>query len=173
LNSNAGAMQAVASFLSVAVTLVLVIITARYVRLTKGLAEAANVEGIRQNEASKARKRDLASQIKFLRDAVATLPNATNWSHADALMRNSTGWENFDFGAFRRLAAEISDAASSGAASVETNMRWMADHVKAVKKTPLRMGYDWNSFPQREWNNAMHDAPEALASILAELSAKP
>jgi cell division protein FtsX len=35
-------MQAIASVASVTMTVVLVIITARYVRLTKGLAEAAN-----------------------------------------------------------------------------------------------------------------------------------
>jgi hypothetical protein len=35
-------MQAVASILSVAVTVVLALITLRYVTLTKGLAEAAN-----------------------------------------------------------------------------------------------------------------------------------
>jgi hypothetical protein len=95
LNDNSGAMQAIASVASVAVTIVLVIITARYVRLTKGLAEAANDELRRQNEASKARRRELASQIKFLRDVLATLPNPANWSHEDSLMRNSTGWDNF------------------------------------------------------------------------------
>lgn len=173
LNSNSGAMQAIASVASVAVTVVLVFITARYVALTKGLAEAANAEAHRQIEASKARRRELASEIGFLRDALATLPNHTNWSHADAMMRNSTGWDDFDFGAFRKLSSEISDAASSGAATIESNMRWLADQVKAVKSTPTGTGYRWDSFPVREWNNAMLAAPEALKSILAALSSVP
>ena len=88
LNIDSPAIEAATSIVSVLVTVVFVSITARYVALTKGLAEAANAELLRQIEASKARRRELASQISFLRSAVDSLPDQNNWNQADRLMRS-------------------------------------------------------------------------------------
>jgi hypothetical protein len=52
-------------------------------------------------------------------------------------------------------------------------MRWIADHVKAVKLTPTVTGYRWDSFPVREWNNAMVAVSEALRLISVALSLVP
>jgi hypothetical protein len=174
LNNNAGAMQAIASVASVAVTVVLVVITWRYVRLTKGLAEAANAELLGQSEASKARRRELTGQIKLLLDALATLPNWANWDHVDldATMRDSNGWENFDFGGFRELAAEVNDDASSHAAIVESKMRRMEELVRRARKPDPGLQYVYYSGMKNEWLNAMQTTQEALASMLEELSAK-
>jgi hypothetical protein len=84
------------------------------------LAEAANAESLRQNDAAKAKRRELASQIQFLRNTLATIPSANTWSQADSIMRGSTGWDDFDFDAFRKLASEVSDVAATCAATIET-----------------------------------------------------
>jgi hypothetical protein len=170
LNLNATAIEAATSIVSALVTAVLVFITARYVALTKQLAEAANAELLRQNEASKARRRELESQISFLRSALESLPDRDNWSHADRLIRNSTGWDTFDFAKFRARASEVSEAAASCAATVELKMRWMAELASSVKSTPLGRGYNWNSFPRDDWDHARLATREALTSILTELS---
>lgn len=170
LNINSTAIEAGTSIVTALATVVLVFITARYVALTKGLAEAANAELFRQIEASKARRRELASQIEFLCSALDSLPDRNNWKQADRLMRSSTGWGNFDFEKFRAHASEISDAAASCAATVEAKMGWMADLVNKVKATPPGLGYDWDAFPRDKWHDALRAARDALASILRELS---
>jgi len=170
LNINSTAIEAGTSIVTALATVVLVFITARYVALTKGLAEAANAELFRQIEASKAQQRDLAGQIRFLRSALDSLPDWNNWNQADCLMRSSTGWDNFDFAKFRAHASEISDAAASCAATVEAKMRWMAELVNSVKATPLGRGYNWHVFPRHDWDHALLAAQDALASILRELS---
>jgi hypothetical protein len=170
LNINSTAIEAGTSIVTALATVVLVFITVRYVALTKGLAEAANAELFRQIEASKGRRRELASQISFFRSALDSLPDRNNWNQADRLMRSSIGWENFDFAKFRAHASEISDAAASCAATVEAKMRWMAELVNSVKATPLGLGYNWNAFPRDEWDLALLAARNALASIHRELS---
>jgi hypothetical protein len=85
-------------------------------------------------------------------------------------MRNSTGWNDFDFAAFRRLSAEVNDAVALSAGTVESKMQWIAERVNSVKSTPSGRGYDWNSFPRDEWNRALQAARGALTSMLGELS---
>src|SRR5208283_1486858 len=165
LNSNASAIEAITSIASVLVTVVLAFITARYVVLTKTLAEAANAQLLGQVEASRARRRKLASHINFLLEIIESLPDSSRWSQADSIMRNSTNWDDFDFADFRALASEVSDAASSYAALVESKMRWMAERVNEIKSTPSAHGYDWRAFRRPEWDEALRVARHALGSI--------
>jgi hypothetical protein len=160
LNGNSGAMQAIATF-------VLVIITARYVSLTKGLAEAANAESLRQKEGSNARRRELASQIGVLRSALDLLPNPKNF-RVDKVI-HSVGWEKFDFGAFRKLASEVSDSVASSAATVEAEVQRMGEIVKSLKLISDK-GFRWDDLPQVEWDDAMRATQSALTATLAELS---
>jgi hypothetical protein len=164
-------MQAIASVASVAVTVVLVVITARYVRLTKGLAEAANAELLRQIEASKARRRELASQVEVLRSALDVLPNGKNYK-VNELFWGSVSWDDFDFGAFRKLASEVTDAAASYAATVESEMRRMEEMLASLKSITKGKAFTWDTFPQVDWDTSMRATGHALASILTELSTK-
>jgi len=170
LNINSTAIEAATSIVSVLVTVVLVFITARYVALTKQLAEAANAELLRQIEASTARRRELASQISFLGSALDSLPDRDNWNQADRLMRTSTDWDNFDFAKLRACASEISEAAASWAATLESKMRWIAELVNSVKLTPSGRGYDWTNFPRERWEQALLATRQALDSISKQLS---
>jgi hypothetical protein len=75
LNGYAGAVQAVS-------TVVLVIITVRYVLLTEALADAATAELQNQARAANARRQELQANIKFLLDTLFSLPI---WSDTNAL----------------------------------------------------------------------------------------
>jgi hypothetical protein len=158
--------------LSVAVTAVLAYITYQYVKLTAGLAEAANAELLRQIEASKARRRELASQVEVLGSALDVLPNGKNYK-VNELFWGSVSWDDFDFGAFRKLASEITDAAASCAATVESEMRHMEEMLSSLKSITKGKAFTWDTFPQVDWDTSMRATEQALSSILAELSSKP
>jgi hypothetical protein len=76
LNTNANAIQAIASVLnflalaaSVVVTIFLVLYTRKYVALTKSLAETANAELLSREKARKVRRDELESFARAAEDA--------------------------------------------------------------------------------------------------------
>jgi len=162
--------EAATSTVSVLVTVVLVFINGPIRGTHETIGRAANAELLRQIEASTARRRELASQISFLGSALDSLPDRDNWNQADRLMRTSTDWDNFDFAKLRACASEISEAAASWAATLESKMRWIAELVNSVKLTPSGRGYDWTNFPRERWEQALLATRQALDSISKQLS---
>jgi hypothetical protein len=145
LNANANAIEAISAVLSVGVTAILVVITIRYVRLTQTLADAALTQSLAQVEASKARRRELQASVNFLWRALQSLPSsARREQHPEQFMRDSIRWDDFDFGRFRTLAAELNPQAASSAATVEAKMQWL----ESQRAQPRNMGLmDWITFP--------------------------
>ena len=74
LNLNSGAIQALTSVLTLAVTAVLAIITWRYVRLTKDLTDVARAQLRGEREALAARRRELRTLAAMLRKHLLTIP---------------------------------------------------------------------------------------------------
>lgn len=163
-NANAGGVQAVA-------TVVLVCITIWYVKLTAGLAAAANAESLRQNEAAKARRRELMSQVRVLHGQLDSLPNLHKF-YVDKMFRKSVDWKNFDFDIFRKLASEISDSTASHAATIELEMRKMEEMMDLLS-SKYSAGFKWSDFPQSEWMDSMSAALRDVISIIFELSSEP
>jgi hypothetical protein len=163
LNSYASAIQAVS-------TVVLVCITAWYVALTRTLAEAASGQLRGQREAAEARRRELHTSIYYLSAMMETLPGPTTDRQfmANAMMR-VLDWGDFDFGQFRSLASEVGVRAGTSASVVESRMKWLADQLRSVKSVDPRVGFDWDHFDWRVWNNSLNESREALQEIRKEL----
>jgi len=120
LNANAGAIQAISSVFGIVVTTVLVIITARYVGLTKTLAEAANAQSKARSAELEARRQELKSMVSLLSSALESVPAASPRADTDRKMRNATSTDDFDFGRFRQLSAQQDPKLGEYAATVES-----------------------------------------------------
>jgi hypothetical protein len=168
LNTYASAIQAVSAVVGVAATVVLVWITARYVPLTKVLADAATAQLQAQSAEARAKRRELEADVNILGLALKSLPDASRQASADQVIRDSITTDGFDFGRFRTLAAERGPQVGNYAAVVESKMKWLGDRVKAVKNTPYLTGYDWRSFDWKSWNGAINEVREALTLISTE-----
>lgn len=163
LNHYASAIQAIS-------TVVLVCITAWYVVLTRTLAEAANGQLRGQREAAEARRRELQTCIQHLSAIMETLPVPTSDRQFIAnAIAHVLDWGDFDFGHFRTLASEVSLRAGSFASIIESRMKWIADQVRSVRSVDPRVGFNWDHFDWRVWNNSLIESREALQGIRKEL----
>jgi len=148
LNRNAAAMQAVSSVVSVLVTVVLVWITAEYVKLTRSLAEAAHQNLEHQREAAQARRRHLHSLLKTLRFMLGQLP--ADPQHGEHIRRVPI-CENSDLSELQELSAQVGTQEGQEAALATVSMRWLRDRVEEVRAAEPPKGYDWSRFPWDRW----------------------
>ena len=163
LNRNAGGVQALAAVLSLAVTILLAAITWRYVVLTKVLADAAHAQLKLADEAARARRRELRSQIKLLNMILSTLP--TERQQADRDMRQATSWDDRDLDRFQMLAAELGEIPGQHAALAVGAMKWLLERVEQVKATPLAVGVDSSDFPWERWIEEVTRALDRIRDV--------
>ncbi len=163
LNANAGAIQAMASLATSIVTLVLVFITWRYVRLTGRLAEAATAEMVFREEAGAEKWRELNAHTKLIRGMLSGLP--VTEQDADRRMRQVTSWEPADVMRLQRLAARLDRGAGERAAAVVAAMTWLGERVREVKNSDPEAGYDWAAFPWSRWRKETETATRGLDDI--------
>jgi hypothetical protein len=173
LSHNAGAIAALTAIATAIATITLAVITWRYVRLTKTLADAANAQILAQADAKQTKRRALATYIAVLRNALGTIPSG-NVPNVHERIRNSTDWKDFDFGRFRVLAAEVSPAAGQIAAEIESKLRRLEAIVDSVREMPLsvsRLGgvRSWSPQQWAEWEEIVRRLPEALSTLSNEI----
>lgn len=173
LNAYSGAVQAIS-------TIVLVGITAWYVRLTKTLANAAVVELQNQATARRARRQELKANTKFLLDALLSLPissdantfDSSGVSLAERKTKSWTDWKDFDFGQFITLASEVSSHAGANAVLVKTKMGALASRLNSEEGVPSRSDYTWgHPYPHQLWDETIQQARSALNQISEEAEA--
>jgi hypothetical protein len=80
------------------------------------------------------------------------------------------GWGYFDYGRFRTLASEVSPDTGHAASVIESAMRSLADDLAVIRSAEPSVGYDWNHFDWRIWNNSVVGARDALQIIVKELA---
>lgn len=168
LNSNAGAIQAIAALTTSLVTVVLVFITWRYVRLTRRLAEAASAEMSFHEEAETEKWRELNAYTKLIRGLLSGLPASEQG--ADRAIRQAPSWESGDVMRLQRLAARLDRHAGERAAIVVTAMTWLAERLHEVKSKDPAEGYDWSTFPWNRWRKEIETARAALDAIAATVT---
>lgn len=169
LDCHASAIQAVTAIVTALATIVLVAVTARYVRLTGKLVDTAAAQLRALAEAQRTRRQELRSSMERLMLALASLPISFQRQQADQMIRDSGSWNDFDFGRFRTLAAEVSTRAGSNAAVVEVKMKYLADQIDKVKQVPVLTGVSWGTFAWAPWEIAINDARARLEAILKEV----
>jgi len=147
LNPNSGAIQALTSVLTFVVTGVLAIITWRYVRLTKDLADVARAQLRGQHEAAAARLRELRTLSLILKTHLLRVPQQDDPRLSQAILIQVVEWGDFEFDRFRELASELSNTPGGQAAVAEDRTKWIGDLVHKIRATPRGIGYDWSQFP--------------------------
>jgi hypothetical protein len=163
LNENASAIQAIATVASVVATVVLVAITARYVALTRGLAEAAKAQLIFQREAVESRKRQLVNLVRLLGILLQRIPEDQD---GVGRMRYTATWDNDDIAELHRLASELGEEPGKRAAVLVASLRLIKDRIVEVKATPLGRSILFNL---DGWASELRLAKEQIAGLWAEL----
>lgn len=164
LNSNAGAIQALASCASVLVTLALFIITYRYVRLTQSLAESARKQMSLQVGEREARRLQFTSLATALRELLKDLPH--DQAQAEQI-RHARTWSDAMLTGLARLAAEIGPATAADAAVAVGHIRFLQERIESVKKTDQFTGVDWLRFGWDHWLEALYRSREAIDRLLS------
>lgn len=170
LNENAGAIQAIGSVVTAAVTAILVVVTWRYVHLTERLATAAAAQLEFQREAEVGKTRELNAYVRLITAILASLPN--DQPTADRVIRQAINWGTDDLLRFQALASQLSLEAGEHAAAVATSMSWLAERVQAVKSTPPEVGYNWSRFPWAQWIDHLGRANTALEQVRRLVAAR-
>ncbi len=170
LNSNAGAIQAMAAFVTALVTIVLALITWQYVRLTQRLAEAASAEMTFHEEAEAEKWRELNAHTKLIRGLLSGLPAGPQ--DADRRMRQATSWEAGDLMRLQRLAARLDRRAGERAAAVVTAMTWLGERLREVKAADPSSAYEWSRFPWGRWQKEAETANAGLDTIAQTVARK-
>lgn len=165
LNQNSGAIQAFASLLVAAVTVVLVWTTSRYVKLTSRLAAAAETQIRFQEEAERARLRKLRSYLDLFQLLLGDLP--TQGQQADQI-RQATTWNNKDLHEAQRLASTLGEGPGKHAAVAVGAMRYLREKIEEIKATDPAM-VDWSLFPWDAWAKKLEQAKRQLAELSAAL----
>lgn len=162
LNENAPAIQALAAVVTMGATIVLVIVTKRYVRLTEGLATTARGQLAHTEQVAVSRRRQLKSLVKALRVHVRTLPTSRERA---AKIAQASVWDDADIIALLELAGEAGDKAATTAANAAPAFRWLKDQVAEVKAADKTKGVDWPRFPHDRWAEEMARVNDALRDL--------
>ena len=162
LNTYAPGIQAVSAILSATVTVVLVVITWRYVKLTQRIAETAERQLEQLSREDETRRRQLLTMVKMLRMHLKTVPKEK--SHAES-MRKSTLWDSDELIALQNLAAEVGMKPGQIAAQVGTAMRRLSELITNVKNTNPDSGVRWERFDWDSWDTALDTAEAGLTEL--------
>ena len=160
LNSNSAAIQALA-------TIVLVLVTWQYVRLTASLARAASAQLVIEYRAAAARRRELRTLADLVERALATLPSPDDSRMHAAVVDRANDLSDFSFSRFRALAAEVSQKAGMKAVEIERHFSRL-DEIKRFARNPAYPTF-LSNFPKTEYDEAVRFATGAVRELVVEI----
>ena len=169
LNKYSALVQAIASIVSVIVTVILAWVTYMYVHLTRRLAEASDeqLQLLRANASG--RINALAGFVRMLRILVSELP--ADEKNAER-MRTAALWSGDNLAEFQRLASEHSRTAGQRAAVTVPSLRWLRERVETIKDLEPDQQVNWEAFPWKEWREHRERASTQLRAIWDGLPAE-
>lgn len=141
--------------------------TSKYVELTADLV-ATNQQQLNEVRNSRVharhgqlvRLRQLAEQVRTL---LAAFPDRLEGSGVDRSMRNLPLWDT-EPRELVQLAANLLPVAPY-AHEVATNIDWIADRVRDVRKTTVEQGFRYERIDRLEWQTRRDRVLKALAGI--------
>jgi hypothetical protein len=166
LNDNAPAIQAVAAVFSFVVTLILAIITWKYVQLTRTIAAATKSSLDLNAETRRARERQLDGLVTMVEQRLAMLP--TDLQDAESI-RGASTWGDGELFDLHQLAAEEGHDPGAAAAELIGRLRWLQEQIVTVKSTPREKGVDWPRFPWHRWREELSKARSEIPRIRLDL----
>ena len=161
-NTNAPGIQAISAAVIVLATLVLVVITARYVVLTWRITEAVQKQLGQFSREDQAKRRELLTMIKMLRLHLKTLP--VDHSKGE-VMREAILWEADDLIDLQNLSGEVGLKPGQISAQVSTWLRQLAAMVSDVKAIDPKVGVPWDRFNWQGWDVARQGAEAGLKDL--------
>jgi hypothetical protein len=153
LNTNAGAVQAMSSVLIAMLTVFLVCVTYRYMRLTRVLAEAATEQLRSQREAAHARQTELAAEIEFWRAELDSFPQDSRPAQQEQEREHALALRDYDFSGFIKLASEVGYLAGTEASRFKVEIRKLFTQLNQARDTnpefPSFHNFAWGTFYKR------------------------
>ena len=159
------AVHAAASVASVLLTLVLVWVTARYVRLTKDLAEVAREQLRHQQQSAASDAARLLTLIDVFGLALRRLPDADARGEQ---IRDVALWKHSDVSAFASLAPAVLGPEAHLHRTIE-ELNWIRATADQVQQTKREVGFRWNEFPWSQWKEILAKARGDLERLHEEL----
>jgi hypothetical protein len=163
LNANATAIQALGSAATVLLTAVLAWITWRYVKLTQSLVS------VQLGEAA-ARRRELRTQLDLISGFLREFPSPDEPRLSGALGGYFVDLRDMSGSRVRALAAEVSTEAGHQSAVLEEHVTWLINLVRDIRTRGA--GYDWDSFPKKEYEARVRSARDAFDRLSTEIDSQ-
>lgn len=147
LSRNENLVQAIASIISVLVTVILAWITYSYVLLTQRLVESSDAQLSLLRASVSARINTLAGYVRTMQLLLAELPETRDGA---GRMKTAALWSGDNVAELQRLASEHSREAGERAAELVPSLKWIRERVDTVKDADGNV--DWDDFPWEEWS---------------------
>lgn len=167
LDEHSGAVQALATLATLAVTIVLALFTAKYVRLTGRLADAAERQLAALAADKEYRRRRLAILVATLVAYMNGLPK--DRAHAEQIRRFPL-WTDAELAELQALAAELEPRVMPRVTDIAEGMRYLSQEAKRIRQINEALGVDWNRFDWVEWEAAAAKANRGLGYVEGTLS---
>jgi hypothetical protein len=163
LNTNAAGIQALAAVATVALTIVLVKVTAHYVRLTSQLADAAAAEVTHRRGVELGRLHELEGMLKLAGMILSTYPDSSEG--VDGAMRRTISWDGFSFDRFQQLSTQLGSVPGQHAAIAVGAMTYLRDRAREVQQSNERHGFNWTVFPWPTYREKLDQARSRVSDI--------
>jgi hypothetical protein len=102
----------------------------------------------------------------FLHD----LPSQDDPRLSGAILSYFNDLRDFSSNRFRALASEVSVEAGRQAAAVEEHGTWLINLVRDIRSRAT--GYDWSTFPRKDYDTRLRSAVDALQRLSAEVDSR-
>ncbi len=169
LNSNSSAIQALSSILTFLATIILAIITWRYVVLTRFIATTAGDELRMKQENKAAQERRLLMLVRSFNERIASLPcDEANREQ----IRKAVSWDNREIETMRVLVAGIPHLSGGNVSSLCDRLKWIKEQIDLVKLSNARIGFDWGLFSWNQWQKEIQQSTMDLLTMTLDITSE-
>ena len=159
LDAHAGAVQALA-------TVVLVAVTFWYVRITRDISISARKQLLQATQVIEASRREsrrsfLAMTHRFLGE-ISSLPIPVN---DGPIVRNTVAWADRELRDFETLARSVDDVEPEQVSKVVGSLKGLALTIRALQEVPVAHGKRFTSFEISLWQGNLETARDGLQRI--------
>jgi hypothetical protein len=160
-NHNAAAVQALASVCSVIATVVLLLITRRYVGLTQELARAAREQLRFQERTAASEAAQLVTLVDVFLGSLKRFPAVE--TEGDDLRAVSL-WKHSDVSAFGSLAASVLGTRPEVQRAIQ-RLNWIQTTAEHAQQDGLNKDNPSHEFPWEDWTRQIGEARTALQAV--------
>lgn len=167
VQAGAAAVQALTALVTLAVIVVLIRMTMKYVRLTETLTAVAITEEQHRRTSVLERRAELVGIVDRLRQAVQSLTRPSADHNG-----GTAPWTEDDIANLEVLTTIVQPDRALETARLAGDLRWLRDRVREVQRTSRLTGLDWTAkgFPSDEWTKRLANARTVLDGFAVSVS---